>query len=169
MNSSFLRGLTLVILVIAGLPGTLFMGTACTRGRGGRRGDRSTYAPTCLQGGGGTTLQALIDAPPRSTPARVKVVAWFRGRADCGVCPPDALCQPCISKLMFSDRADSPDEEWFYLSEHLRKKPLFREGCAYRLTLTLERDYEKVLAVRDNNPLYYGNLNLFAVLIEDIE
>lgn len=158
------------LIFLAALLPALGVNLACTRGSAGTRGAQKSYSPTCLEGRtGGITLQSLIDAPPRSTPTRVKVAAWFRGTADCGDCPPDALCQPCMSMLMFSDRSDSPDSEMFYLIKHLEKNPVLRKGCAYRLTLTLERDYREHLAVRDNNPLYFGNMDLFAVVIEDID
>ncbi len=129
---------------------------ACT---GCATGTTASHTPTCHQGGtGDTTLQALLEGPLRKTPARVDVVVWYRGRTHCGTCPPEALCQPCISMILFSDRADTPPAGWFWMIIDLPSDVVLKEGCAYRLTLKLKGDYRKHLSVRDNNPMYFDNL-----------
>jgi hypothetical protein len=69
--------------------------------------------------------------------------------------------------IRFSDQADSPEKEWFWLPAGRSSRANLKEGCAYRLTLSLEADYQKNLAVRDNNPQYYENL--FSVQIVAID
>ena len=138
--------LFLLILVSA----TAFACTGCATGA------TSSHTPTCHRDGAGdTTLQALLEAPLRKTPSRVDVVAWYRGRADCGTCPPEALCQPCISMILFSDRADTPHAGWFWMVADLPSNVVLKEGCAYRITLKLKGDYRKYLSIRDNNPMYF--------------
>jgi len=141
----------LLFLILVGAATVAFTGCAT--------GTTASYAPTCHRAGtGDTTLQALLEAPLRKTPAQVDVVAWYRGRADCGTCPPEALCQPCINMILFSDRADTPTSGWFWMVTDLPANVVLKEGCAYRLTLKLKGDYRKYLSVRDNNPVYFDDL-----------
>jgi hypothetical protein len=130
---------------------------AATSACGGAGTGATTAASECRTGGtGDTTLVELRDGADVEVPATREVVAWYRGTADCGTCPPEALCQPCVTMLLFSDTPDAVDADVFWLF-NLASEGAFREGCAYVLELSLDEGYRQDLAVHDNNPLYFAD------------
>jgi len=99
-----------------------------------------------------STLRGLEEKGPISEPEIVCVRAVYRGAAECGPCPPEALCQPCLSAILLAETAATPPERFVWV---FGTAAGLIDGKLYTFEIGLRPGYAKQLHARDNNPVYY--------------
>jgi hypothetical protein len=102
----------------------------------------------------GTRSILVIDFPTladTSEPFEISCCAYYIASAECGPCPPDALCEPCFNATIISSQPNEGGAELWVEGTRRGLKP----GRAYIFTLRISSGFREQLNSRDNNPVRF--------------